>query len=67
MRQSRSTKKAKAHCRLGGANPCAYCRLHRSGMTVKQMKNRKCLEKNCRHFRKIKTHGYWVTGDGQNI
>lgn len=65
MRMSKARRKDKAHCPLGGANPAAYCKLHKSGITVKQMKNRDCLGKNCRWFRKILDHGYWKTGDGR--
>ena len=49
----------KRNCTLGCKNPVAYCRLHRCTMSVTQMKNRKCLSKNCVHFRKIRAHHYW--------
>lgn len=46
---------------LGGKyeNCCAYCKLHRRTMTVKQMRARQCREKQCRHFLKIITHPFW--------
>ena len=52
----------KAHCLLGGSyeNNIGYCKLHRCNVTAKQMKNRKCLQKGCRHFRKHLNHPYWV-------
>lgn len=49
----------KAHCPLGGANPCGYCKKHHVSVTVKQMKNRQCLQKGCWYFRKYEQHGYW--------
>lgn len=50
----------KSKCPLGGgANPCAFCRLHRATLTVTQMKNRECLRKKCQHFRPWKQHPYW--------
>lgn len=37
----------------------AYCKLHRCNMSVRQMKNRQCLQKICRHLRKREQHPYW--------
>lgn len=56
-----SSKKNKAHCLLGGRYDrcCGYCHLHRIRMTPKQMKNRKCLEKHCKHFVPWKQHPLW--------
>ena len=41
-------------------NCCGYCKLHGCHMTVKQMKTKKCLGKNCKHFIKDGTHPYWI-------
>lgn len=63
MRKSRRQTKSKAHCALGTpeiSNVCAYCRLHRCTMTVRQMRNRQCLAKKCQHFRPWKQHSYWA-------
>ena len=51
----------RAHCNLGGSfkNNVGYCKLHRCNVTLKQMKNRKCLQKGCRHFRRHDSHPYW--------
>lgn len=57
-------KQAKLRCPLGTPeteNCVAYCRLHKSKMTLRQMKNRKCLTKMCQHFRPWKQHTYWAT------
>lgn len=37
-------------------NACAH---HRFTLSVKQMKRKRCLVKDCRHFRKKKEHDYW--------
>lgn len=43
----------------GGKNPVGWCCLHRFTLSVKQMKRKRCLVKDCRHFRKKKEHDYW--------
>lgn len=35
------------------------CSLHKCGLTVKQLKQRECLQKQCKHFNKHKGHPYW--------
>lgn len=40
-------------------NVVAYCKYHHCGMTVKQMKCKNCLGKQCRHLTKNETHDYW--------
>lgn len=40
-------------------NCCAYCKLHHSHMTVKQMKTKGCLQKQCWHLIKHEEHPYW--------
>lgn len=40
-------------------NCCAYCELHRCFMTVKQMKCKNCLQKQCWHLVKNQQHPYW--------
>lgn len=45
---------------LGGSkNPVGWCCLHRFTLSVRQMKRKRCLIKDCRHFRKKKDHDYW--------
>lgn len=47
-------------CQLGSAtNACAWCHLHRITMSPKQMKQRKCLQKQCRHLIPWKQHPIW--------
>lgn len=40
-------------------NCCAYCRHHHCSMTVKQMKAKGCLQKQCWHLVKNEQHPYW--------
>lgn len=40
-------------------NCCAYCKLHHCSMTVKQMKAKGCLQKQCWHLVKNELHPYW--------
>ena len=38
---------------------CAYCELHECGMTVKQMKKKQCLQKQCHYFHRNENHQIW--------
>lgn len=40
-------------------NPAAYCALHNGTLSVKEMKKKQCLGKQCRHLRKNEQHEYW--------
>ena len=40
-------------------NTAGYCLHHQCGVTVRQMKCKNCLQKQCRHFIKNESHGYW--------
>ena len=40
-------------------NCCAYCKLHHCSMTVKQMRMKECLQKQCWHLDKNEDHPYW--------
>ena len=40
-------------------NVCGYCYYHHAGVTVRQMKRKRCLAKQCPAFRKYTEHGYW--------
>ena len=44
-------------------NCCAYCRYHSCSMTVRQMKAKNCLGKECRHLVKNEGHQYWKQRD----
>lgn len=37
----------------------AYCKKHSCHMTVKQIKNRQCLKKQCYYLEKDLTYPYW--------
>ena len=41
-------------------NCCAYCKHHHCSMTVKQMKAKGCLQKQCWHLMKNEKHQYWT-------
>lgn len=40
-------------------NVCAYCRKHRKCMTVKQVKTKECLRKQCWYLVKYEEHSWW--------
>lgn len=40
-------------------NVVAYCSYHHCGMTVKQMKCKECLQKQCYYLKKNEEHQYW--------
>ena len=40
-------------------NVAAYCRHHRCYMTVKQMRCKDCLKKQCHYLVKNEDHQYW--------
>lgn len=40
-------------------NCCGYCKYHHANMTVKQMRAKNCLQKECRHLVKNESHAYW--------
>lgn len=40
-------------------NCCAYCTLHQCSMTVKQMRKKECLKKQCYHLVKNESHAIW--------
>ena len=40
-------------------NCCAYCKFHRCFLTVKQLKAKECLKKECWYLTKNEDHTYW--------
>ena len=40
-------------------NCCAYCTYHHCAVTVRQLKVKKCLLKECSHLQKNPEHQYW--------
>lgn len=40
-------------------NVAAYCKLHGCNLTVKQIKSRECLKKQCWHLDKNENHAWW--------
>lgn len=40
-------------------NPAAYCKYHKGSLSVKQIKAKRCLQKQCRHLLKNEEHTYW--------
>lgn len=50
-----------SECLFGSSseNVAAYCKLHHKHMTVKQMRCKNCLQKECWHLEKNAEHQYW--------
>ena len=44
-------------------NVCGRCKLKNCNLTVKQVKSKKCLQKNCWHFVKYENHEWWKQRD----
>lgn len=44
-------------------NCCAYCKHHCCSMTVKQMKKKECLKKQCHYLVKNEEHDIWRQRD----
>lgn len=40
-------------------NIAGYCCLHNKNMTVKQIKYKECLGKQCKYLRKNEEHDWW--------
>ena len=40
-------------------NVCAYCKRKGCYMTVKQLRKKECLKKNCQHLDKKEDHEWW--------
>jgi len=51
----------------GGQSPinhcCGYCKLKGKYLTVKQMKRKECLGKQCNALAKLEVHPYWKKRD----
>ncbi len=41
-------------------NCCGFCRRHHCALTVKQLKKKECLKKQCRHLVQYEEHPYWA-------
>ena len=44
-------------------NVVGYCKCHKCYLTVKQMKTKNCLGKQCLHLQKNEAHQYWHQRD----
>lgn len=40
-------------------NCAGYCKLHNCDLTVKQIRNKQCLQKQCWHLNKNEHHMWW--------
>ena len=40
-------------------NVCGRCKLKKCDLTVKQVRAKKCLQKNCWHLEKNEEHPWW--------
>ena len=38
---------------------CGYCHLHHKHLTVKQLRQHNCLQKQCFHLQKNEEHNWW--------
>lgn len=53
------------NCKMKRENACAYCSLHNCYLSVKQIKKRNCVHKDCKHLQK-EDHPFW-TNQGLNL
>ena len=44
-------------------NCCAFCNLHKVGLTYKQVRGKECLKKQCWHLQKNEWHPIWKARD----
>lgn len=44
-------------------NVAGYCKLHHCSLTVKQIKAKECLKKQCWHLQKNEAHDWWRQRD----
>ena len=44
---------------LGCPNPAGYCYYHKTGLSVKQIKRKQCIQKQCNRFKKL-DHDWWA-------
>ena len=61
MRPRNQPHRRKKSCLLGGKpeNCVGYCHYHKCTVTLRQMKNRKCLLKQCPRLQRYENHPYW--------
>ena len=38
---------------------CGFCKYHKCYLTVRQLKQHGCLQKQCKHLQKNEEHQYW--------
>ena len=53
------------NCKMKRENACAFCSLHNCYLSVKQIKKRNCVHKDCKHLQK-EDHPFW-TNQGLNL
>lgn len=41
-------------------NPCGFCFYHKKLLTVKQLKAKRCLQKECGALYRYQTHPFWA-------
>ena len=44
-------------------NCAGYCKKHHVGLTVKQIRTKECLSKNCWHLQRNEDHEWWAQRD----
>jgi len=53
-------------CRANYENCAGFCDLHKCYMTVKQIKRKECLGKQCRHLHKL-DHYWWTWRENKKL
>ncbi len=59
MSESRNPRPRKTLFRGKSTNLCGWCYYHDKGLTVRQMRLKKCLSRQCNAFKKFPEHMYW--------
>ncbi len=59
MTESNVRRPRKTLFRGKSTNLCGWCYYHDKGLTVRQMRLKKCLSRQCNAFKKFPEHTYW--------
>lgn len=50
-----------SYIHLGGSkSPVGFCHLHKKTLSLRQMKKKECLAKECHWLERYKDHHYWI-------
>lgn len=61
VRSSKKRQRRKSSCSLGANKEhcIGFCHLHKCNLSARQMRNRKCLQKQCARLQRYEDHPYW--------